>query len=209
MSYHWSHTVNMLHQQQQDYLSLVVIDFSFVVSLGYESQFPIFSHSSWSLLGPGHHEWYVTESLDSAMSPWWPLTWLGSNCPPVVSSSWNLLLAFSSLNCRVFSKTPMSPPHVWFLANWLKILVYYVVRFGGSPSLWLSAFQDAPQHCELSPLTLQDAQGAAFCHPSIPAQGIYPPAKARVPRQSDLWQWSSKGQVPGSAPCFGHPPVSK
>lgn len=80
----------------------------------------------------------------------------------------------------------MSPPHVWFLANWLKILVYYVVRFGGSPSLWLSAFQDAPQHCELSPLTLQDAQGAAFCHPSIPAQGIYPPAKARVPRQSDL-----------------------
>ena len=46
----------MLHQQQQDYLSLVVIDFSFVVSLGYESQFPIFSHSSWSLLGPGHHE---------------------------------------------------------------------------------------------------------------------------------------------------------
>ena len=96
MSYHWSHTVNMLHQQQQDYLSLVVIDFSFVVSLGYESQFPIFSHSSWSLLGPGHHEWYVTESLDSAMSPWWPLTWLGSNCPPVVSSSWNLLLAFSS-----------------------------------------------------------------------------------------------------------------
>ena len=192
----------MLYWQQQDYLSLVVIDFSFFVSLGYESQFPIFSHSSWSLLGPGHHEWYVTESLDSAMSPWWPLAWLGSNCPPAVNSSWNLLLAFSSLNCWVFSKTPRSPLHVGFLANWLKVLVYSVVRFGGSPSLWLSVFQNSPRHCELSLLALQDAQAAIFCQTSIPGQGIYPQAKARVPRQSDRWQWSSKGGLPGSPPAL-------
>lgn len=119
------------------------------------------------------------------------------NCPPAVNSSWNLLLAFSSLNCWVFSKTPRSPPHVGFLANWLKVLVYSVVRFWGSPSLWLSVFQNSPWHCELSPLTLQDAQAAAFCQTSIPGQGIYPQAKARVPRQPDRWQWSSKGGLPG------------
>lgn len=94
--------------------------------LGYGSQFPISSHSSWSLLGPGHHECYVVEFLDPAVFPLLVFNLAGlepcPSCKYIFFSSWTLLLVCPSLSCWFFSKTPgVFPTQVW-LSQFIKDL---------------------------------------------------------------------------------------
>ena len=129
-------------------------------------------------------------------SPRWHLTWLDSNsAPPAVSSSWNLHIVFSSLNCQFFSKTPMTPPHVWLLASWLKIWVDPIVGFGGSPPVWLYFFPPPHNivnsllwHFKMTRLMLSATQ--AFVDWGVP------PSKSQS--HQPVWQWSFKGGLPGS-----------
>lgn len=57
----------------------------------------------------------VIESLESAVFPWWHLTWLDSNSvPPTVGSHWNHL-SFFYVQPDGFSPRPVvSPTHAWF-----------------------------------------------------------------------------------------------
>ena len=69
MSYHWSHTVCMLYQQQQGYLSLVVIISLFLFLLGMNHNFLFFLIA--------HGLYWVLDTMSDMLQNLWILP-----CPP-------------------------------------------------------------------------------------------------------------------------------
>lgn len=174
--------------------------------LGYGSQFPISSHSSWSLLGPGHHECYVVEFLDPAVFPLLVFNLAGlepcPSCKYTFFSSRTLLLVCPSLSCWFFSKTPgVFPTQVWLSSSKIWVDSRQIWGLAPSVALYLPGF----------PLTywtlFSDASRPPDCCFLPPKHSWSVPLAKLQNHQSD-WQKSFKGGLAGSVCLLWSPPVS-